>query len=52
MMAGFAILFAAIAAPTAMLLKLTVAVVLVVAAGLILLSYLLWRGGNGRRMGA
>jgi uncharacterized membrane protein len=50
MLAGFAILFAAIAAPTAILLKFTMAVVFVTVAGLVLLSYLLWRGGNGRRL--
>ncbi len=48
MLAGLAIVFAALAAPEAMLLKLTIGLLLVVGAGLVLLSYLLWRRRDAR----
>jgi uncharacterized membrane protein len=51
-LSGLVILAAALAAPTPILLALTLTVVIVVAAGLILLSYVLWRGSDGHRMGA
>jgi uncharacterized membrane protein len=51
-LAGLAIFIAALVAPAAILLKLSMAVVIVVAAGLILLSYVLWRGSDGHRLGA
>ena len=43
---------AALAAPEAMLLKLTIALVLALGAGLVLLSYLLWRRDDASGMGA
>jgi uncharacterized membrane protein len=52
MLAGLTILLAAFAAPVALLFKLTMTVVIVLAAGLIVLSYVLWRRGNGHRLGA
>ncbi len=48
MLTGLAIVFAALFAPEAMLLKLTIALLLVVGAGLVLLSYLLWRRRDAR----
>ena len=51
-LSGLVILTAALAAPTSILLTLTLTVVIVVATGLILLSYVLWRGSDERRMGA
>ena len=50
MLAGLAIVLAALAAPEAILLKLTIAILLVLGAGLVLLSYLLWRRGDARRL--
>jgi uncharacterized membrane protein len=50
MLTGLAIVLAALAAPEAILPKLTIAIVLVLGAGLVLLSYLLWRRGNARRL--
>ncbi len=52
MLSGLAIVLAALAAPEAILLKLTIAVVLAVGAGLVLLSYLLWRRSDAHRTGA
>ena len=51
MLTGLAIVFAALVAPEAILLKFTLALVLVVGAGLVLLSYLLWRRSDAQRMG-
>jgi uncharacterized membrane protein len=52
-LSGLVILTAALAAPSSsILLTLTLTVVIVVAAGLILMSYVLWRGSDERRMGA
>lgn len=52
-LSGLVILTAALAAPSpSILLTITLTVVIMVAAGLILLSYVLWRGGDGHRMGA
>ena len=49
MLTGLAIVLAALAAPEAMLLKLTIALVLVLGAGLVLLSYVLWRRDGAQR---
>ena len=51
MLAGLVIVLAALAAPEAILLKLTLAIVLVVGAGLVLLSYLLWRRRDAQGLG-
>jgi len=52
-LSGLVILIAAIAAPSpSILLPLTLTVVIVVGAGLVLLSYVLWRGRGERPMGA
>jgi len=52
-LSGLVILAAALAAPnSSILLTLTLTVVIVVAAGLILLSYVLWRGSDGHRLEA
>ena len=51
MLTGLAIVLAALVAPEAILLKLTLALVLVVGAGLVLLSYLLWRRRGAQRLG-
>jgi uncharacterized membrane protein len=48
MLAGLAIVLAALAAPEAILLKLTLAILLAVGGGLFLLSYLLWRRRDAR----
>jgi hypothetical protein len=52
MLAGLAIVLAALAAPEAILPKLTIAIVLVLGAGLVLLSYLLWRRRDAQRLGS
>lgn len=52
MLAGAAILIAALAAPAAMLLTVTSTVIITVSIGLVVLSYMLWRGRNGHRAGA
>jgi uncharacterized membrane protein len=49
MLTGLAIVLAALAAPEAMLLKLTIALVLALGAGLVLLSYVLWRRDGAQR---
>jgi uncharacterized membrane protein len=52
-LSGLVILIAALAAPSpSILLPLALTVVIAVGAGLVLLSYLLWRGRDERRMGA
>ena len=48
MLSGLAIVLLALAAPEAILPKLTIAIVLVLGAGLVLLSYLLWRRRDAR----
>jgi uncharacterized membrane protein len=52
MLSGLAIVLAALAAPEAILPKLTIAIVLVLGAGLVLLSYLLWRRRDAQRLGS
>ena len=48
MLSGLAIVLLALAAPEAILPKLTIAIVLVLGAGLVVLSYLLWRRRDAR----
>ena len=48
MLAGLAIVLAALAAPKAILLEFTLALVLALGAGLVLLSYVLWRRDGAR----
>ena len=50
MLTGLAIVLAALVAPEAILLKFTIAIVLVLGAGLVLLSYLLWRRSDAQRL--
>jgi hypothetical protein len=52
MLVGFAIVLAALAAPEAILLKLMIALVLAVGAGLVLMSYVLWCRGGAQRLGS